>query len=82
MTIKEELFALMQRFAATAKHDKITVFICCESNSNRFCSIVGYRNQHGTGTVLHITATSDVIDKLLNDVLNAAHNTKDGNSES
>lgn len=74
MTIKEELFALMERIAKPWPTKTITVIICCESETNSLCSMVGYRNDNGIGTVLHIAVSSDIISKLMADAWEAANN--------
>lgn len=80
MTIKEELFALMERIAKPWPNNAITVIICCEAETNSLCSMVGYRNENGTGTVLHIAVTSNVISKLMADAWEATNNSNDANN--
>lgn len=74
MTIKEELFALMERIAKSSPKKAVTVIICCEAESDKFCSMVGYRNETGTGTVLHIAATPGTVSKLMALAWDAANN--------
>lgn len=75
MTIKEELFALMERIALPWPRKAVTVIICCEADADSLCSMVGYRNERGTGTVLHITATPETVSSLMADAWNAANKT-------
>ncbi len=74
MTIKEELFALMERIAKPWPKKAVTVIICCEAETDKLCSMVGYRNENGTGTVLHIAATPDTVSKLMALAWDAANN--------
>lgn len=73
MSIKEELFALMERIAAPWPSKTITVIICCEAETDSLCSMVGYRNENGIGTVLHIAVRPDIISKLMADAWEAAN---------
>lgn len=82
MTIKEELFALMERIARPYPQKAITVIICCEAETDRLCSMVGYRNENDRGTVLHIAAASGTISKLMALAWNAANNTDNAGHDS
>lgn len=80
MSIKDEIFKIMERIANPAPFNTITMIICCEGKANRLLSMVGYRNEHGIGTVLHIELTAETIAKLTASAWNAANNITDDKS--
>lgn len=79
MTIKEQLFIAMERIASTGIHKSVTLVILCEADTDKFCSMVGFRNEKGAGTVLHIHATRETIARLTEEIWNVSNNIQDGN---
>lgn len=79
MTIKEQLFIAMERIAYTGIHKSVTLVILCEADTDKFCSMVGFRNEKGAGTVLHIHATRETIARLTEEIWNVSNNIQDGN---
>lgn len=66
MTLKEELFSLIERIATAYGSKKITVIICCETVKPDFCTMTGYINPAGSGTVMNVTASADTIQQIAN----------------
>lgn len=66
MTLKEELFYLMERIASAYGSKKITVIICCESARPDFCTMTGYINNAGSGTVMNVIASAETIQHISN----------------
>lgn len=80
MTLKEELFSLMERIATAYGSKKITVILCCESAKPEFCTMTGYINPTGSGTVMNVIASADTIQHISNfafDLTNKAANHSD-----
>lgn len=82
MTIKEQLFIAMERIASTGNHKSVTLVILCEAETDKFCSMVGFRNEKGVGTILHIHATRETIARLTEVLWNVSNNIQDGNRNS
>lgn len=80
MSIKDEIFKIMERLANPAPFNSVTMIICCEGKANRLLSMVGYRNERGIGTVLHIELTAETIAKFKESAWNAANNIADDKS--
>lgn len=66
MPLKEELFSLMERIATLYGSKKITVILCCESSKPDFCTMTGYINNAGSGTVMNVIASADTIQQITN----------------
>lgn len=66
MTLKEELFSLMKRIATVYGSKRITVILCYESTKPDFCTMTGYINPAGIGTVLNVIASADTIQQISN----------------
>lgn len=79
MTVKEELFAVMGRVAALYGSKNVTVILCCEVSTAEFCTMTGYINPSGIGTVMNVAATSETINRIMNfafDTTNEAANSE------
>lgn len=74
----------MERIAGSLASKSVTVIICSEASTTAILSMVGYRNSNGYGKVLHIAATKDVIELIVNyawECENVANTTSANNSK-
>lgn len=82
MTIEEQLVIAMERIASKGNHKSVTLIILCEAETDKFCSMFGFRNEKGTGTILQIHATRETIARFTEVIWNISNNIQDGNRNS